>query len=95
MTIETMKIIGSAMSIALIVLALYIRFWKKIDTTKLSADWSLILIACSGLCTLFYFLNLSDYAQLFLRANLILTGIVLYIAALFLWFWGVIRGAKL
>lgn len=93
--IELIKIIGTALSITLTTLALYIRFWKKIDTTRLSADWALLFIASSGICTLLYFYNLTSYSQLLLRANLVLAAIVLYICALIMWFWGVLKGARL
>lgn len=93
--IELIKIIGTALSITLTILALYIRFWQKIDTTRLSADWALLFIASSGICTLLYFYNLTSYTQLLLRANLVLAAIALYICALIMWFWGVLKGARL
>lgn len=92
--IELVKVIGITLSTVLIFLALYIRFWRGVDTTKLSADWALILIAGSGVCTLLYFCHLSSYSQLLLRANLVLSAICLYISALIIWFWGVLRSGR-
>lgn len=88
MAIELIKFIGCILSFMLVFSALYIRFCRKIDTLKLSVDWSLMLIAGAGTCLFTYFINLTEHESLTLRASLIVTACTLYISALIIWFLG-------
>ena len=92
--IELIKFSGCTLSLVLVFTALHIRFSKHLDTTKLAADWSLLLIAGAGSCMFFYFYKLDIGVHLKLRASLIATASMLYIAALVLWFYYSIKGVK-
>lgn len=75
---------GFCASIALMCFALWIRLWSRVDTTALSADWSLLLIAAAGMSFSFYFAGLSSYE----RPVFIIVGVLFYLCALLLWFIG-------
>lgn len=88
MNIVLLQYAGIVLSTALVIWALAIRYSRSIDTTALSADWSLQLIAFAGLCMMFYFYKLDDPTQLKTRGTSILVGTGSYVFAICIWFFG-------
>ena len=88
MNIVLLQYAGIVLSTSLVIWALAIRYSRSIDTTALSADWSLQLIAFAGLCMMFYFYKLDDPTQLKTRGSAILVGTGSYVFAICIWFFG-------
>lgn len=86
--IEFVRAFGLSVSLILIGFALYVRYSKKLDTTALAADWSLLLIAAAGLCMSGYFYWLPFPHLLAQRGWIVSLAVCLYIAALLVWYFG-------
>ena len=86
--LEFVRVFGLCVSLILIGFALYVRYSKKLDTTALAADWSLLLIAAAGLCMAGYFYWLPFPHLLAQRVWIVSLAVCLYIAALLVWYFG-------
>lgn len=85
-----LKNVGMGISGVLTGFALYVRHSKKLDTTALAADWSLLLIAAAGLCMAGYFYWLPFPHLLAQRGWIVSLAVCLYIAALLVWYFGAV-----
>lgn len=85
-----LKNVGMCISGVLTGFALYVRYSKKLDTTALAADWSLLLIAAAGLCMAGYFYWLPFPPLLAQRGWIVSLAVCLYIAALLVWYFGAV-----
>lgn len=86
--IAFLRNVGMCISGVLTGFALYVRYSKKLDTTALAADWSLLLIAAAGLCMAGYFYWLPFPHLLAQRGWIVSLAACLYIAALLVWYFG-------
>lgn len=86
--LEFVRAFGLSVSLILIGFALYVRYSKKLDTTALAADWSLLLIAAAGLCMAGYFYWLPFPHLLAQRGWIVSLAACLYIGALLVWYFG-------
>lgn len=86
--LEFVRVFGLCVSLILTGFALYVRYSKKLDTTALAADWSLLLIAAAGLCMSGYFYWLPFPHLLAQRGWIVSLAVCLYIDALLVWYFG-------
>ncbi len=57
--LESIKVLGCALSALLFVIAMQARVCKRINTTQLGADWALLFVGACGLSFFVFFWDLS------------------------------------
>lgn len=84
--LEFIKVFGCSLSLLLFLIAMQARLCKRIDTTQLGADWSLLFIGACGLSLFIFFWDLGGGRVSDKAWWALIVGVLFHVIGLACWY---------